>query len=94
MGPGGISPWSLLLILVIVLLLFGTKKLRNVGTDLGGALKGFKSAMSDGEKAAKEGQDSQESQEGLEEGDNTSSASSSTAQREQVKDKDQSGGNA
>lgn len=52
MGPGGISPWSLLLILVIVLLLFGTKKLRNVGTDLGGALKGFKSAMKDGEKEA------------------------------------------
>ncbi len=46
MGFGGISVWSLLLILVIVLLLFGTKKLRNVGTDLGGAIKGFKGAMS------------------------------------------------
>jgi len=54
MGPGGISPWSLLLILVIVLLLFGTKKLRNIGGDLGGALKGFKSAMKDGEKEANE----------------------------------------
>ena len=50
MGFGGISIWSLLLILVIVLLLFGTKKLRNIGTDLGGAIKGFKSAMSEGEK--------------------------------------------
>lgn len=58
MGPGGISPWSLLLILVIVLLLFGTKKLRNVGTDLGGALKGFKSAMKDGEKEANEAKES------------------------------------
>lgn len=58
MGPGGISPWSLLLILVIVLLLFGTKKLRNVGTDLGGALKGFKSAMKDGEKEANETKES------------------------------------
>ena len=94
MGPGGISPWSILLILLIVLLLFGTKKLRNVGTDLGGALKGFKSAMGDGEKEAKEGQEGQESQEGLEADDDTTSASSSTARREQVKDKDQSGGNA
>ena len=50
MGFGGISIWSLLLILVIVLLLFGTKKLRNIGTDLGGAIKGFKSAMNEGEK--------------------------------------------
>lgn len=58
MGPGGISPWSLLLILVIVLLLFGTKKLRNVGTDLGGALKGFKSAMKDGEKEANDAKQS------------------------------------
>lgn len=50
MGFGGISIWSLLLILVIVLLLFGTKKLRNIGGDLGGAIKGFKSAMNEGEK--------------------------------------------
>lgn len=44
---GGISIWQILIILVIVILLFGTKKLRNVGTDLGGALKGFKKAMSE-----------------------------------------------
>lgn len=50
MGLGGISPWSLILILVIVLLLFGTKKLRNLGSDLGGAFKGFKSAMNDEEE--------------------------------------------
>ena len=43
------SFWELLLILVIVVLLFGTKKLKNIGTDLGGALKGFRSAMRDGE---------------------------------------------
>ncbi|MGD1990345.1 MAG: twin-arginine translocase TatA/TatE family subunit [Chromatiales bacterium] len=48
MGFGGISIWSLILILVIVLLLFGTKRLRNVGTDLGGAIKGFRKAMKDG----------------------------------------------
>jgi sec-independent protein translocase protein TatA len=50
MGMGGISIWQLLIILVIVLLLFGTKKLKNIGSDLGGAVKGFRSAMGDGEK--------------------------------------------
>lgn len=45
MGIGGISIWQLLFILIIVLLVFGTKKLRNVGGDLGGAIRGFKDAM-------------------------------------------------
>jgi sec-independent protein translocase protein TatA len=44
MGP---SVWSIVVILLIVVLLFGTKKLRNIGGDLGSALKGFKKAMSD-----------------------------------------------
>ena len=48
----GISIWQLVIILLIVALLFGTKKLRNIGSDLGGAVKGFKGAMKDGEKAA------------------------------------------
>ena len=48
MGFGGIGPGSLILILVIVILLFGTKKLRNVGGDLGGALKSFRKAVKDG----------------------------------------------
>lgn len=47
MGFGGIGIWQLVIILVIVVMLFGTKKLRNLGSDLGGALKGFKSAMKD-----------------------------------------------
>ncbi len=51
MGIGGISIWQLLIILAIVLLLFGTKRLRNLGGDLGGAVKGFKSAMREGEAA-------------------------------------------
>ena len=51
MGMGGISIWQLLIVLVIVLLLFGTKKLRNLGTDLGGAVKGFRSTMKDGASA-------------------------------------------
>ena len=44
----GISIWQLLIVLVIVLLLFGTKKLRSLGSDLGGAVKGFKGAMKAG----------------------------------------------
>ena len=47
MGLGGISIWQLLIILVIVALIFGTKKLRNIGGDLGGAIKGFKRALQD-----------------------------------------------
>lgn len=50
MGFGGISIWQLLIILVIVLLLFGTKRLRNIGSDLGSAFKGFKKSMSDEDK--------------------------------------------
>ncbi|ABZ78422.1 twin-arginine translocation protein, TatA/E family subunit [Shewanella halifaxensis HAW-EB4] len=42
---GGISIWQLLIIALIVVLLFGTKKLRSLGGDLGGAVKGFKNAM-------------------------------------------------
>lgn len=47
-----IGPWQLLIILVIVLAIFGTKKLRTLGTDLGGAVKGFRSAMSEAEETA------------------------------------------
>jgi sec-independent protein translocase protein TatA len=42
---GGFSIWHWLIVLVVVLLVFGTKKLRNIGQDLGGAVKGFKDAM-------------------------------------------------
>ena len=45
---GGLSIWHWLIVLVVVLLIFGTKKLRNIGEDLGGAVKGFKSGMKDG----------------------------------------------
>ena len=44
---GGISIWQLIIVAVIVVLLFGTKKLRGMGGDLGGAVKGFKKAMQD-----------------------------------------------
>ncbi len=42
---GSFSIWHWLIVLVIVLLVFGTKKLRNIGSDLGGAVKGFKDGM-------------------------------------------------
>jgi sec-independent protein translocase protein TatA len=45
MGLGGISMWQLLIILLIVVLVFGTKRLRTIGGDLGGALKSFRKAM-------------------------------------------------
>jgi sec-independent protein translocase protein TatA len=51
MGFGGIGIWQLLIILVIIMLVFGTKKLKNLGSDLGGAIKGFKSAMDEEGKA-------------------------------------------
>ena len=44
---GGIGPVQLLIVLAIILLLFGTKKLRNIGGDLGSAIKGFKKAISE-----------------------------------------------
>ena len=46
----GLSPSQMIILLVVVLLVFGTKKLRNAGSDLGAAVKGFKKAMSDEEK--------------------------------------------
>ena len=54
MGFGGINIWQLLIILVIVRLLFGTKRLRGLGGDLGSAIKGFKKAMTDENDADKD----------------------------------------
>jgi sec-independent protein translocase protein TatA len=50
----GISIWQLLILLAVVILIFGTKKLKNVGGDLGSAIKGFKSAVKDGDDNAKQ----------------------------------------
>ena len=49
---GNISIWQLLIVLVIVVLLFGTKRLKSIGTDLGGAIKGFKKAVNENEQDA------------------------------------------
>lgn len=49
----GISIWQLLIVLVIVILLFGTKRLRSLGSDLGGAIKSFRAAIKEGEETEK-----------------------------------------
>jgi len=49
---GGLSIWHWLIVLLVVVLIFGTKKLRNIGQDLGGAVKGFKDGMKTGDDAA------------------------------------------
>ena len=50
MGLGGISIWQLLIVLAIVVLLFGTKRLGSIGSDLGAAIKGFKKSVKDDDK--------------------------------------------
>lgn len=63
---GGIGVWQLLIVVLIVVLLFGTKKLRGLGGDLGSAVKGFKNAMGDNEQdIAKDKQDADFEQEAL-----------------------------
>ena len=51
---GSFSIWHWLIVLLIVVMVFGTKKLRNMGSDLGGAVKGFKDGMKDGSMSAEE----------------------------------------
>jgi sec-independent protein translocase protein TatA len=52
---GSLSIWHWLIVLVIVMLIFGTKKLRNMGADLGGAVRGFKDGMREGAEKSPEG---------------------------------------
>lgn len=87
MGLGGISVWQLLIILAIVVLLFGTKKLRGMGGDLGAAVKSFKGAMKDGEEGKPETlePDAPEHQESI--ADNAAD----TSANESAKAKDNSG---
>jgi sec-independent protein translocase protein TatA len=61
-GFFGISIWKLAIVLLIVVLIFGTKRLKSIGSDLGGAIKGFKKSMdSDGDKSDGEAQQRLES---------------------------------
>ena len=48
---GALNIWKWLIILAIIFVIFGTKKLKTMGSDLGGAVKGFKNAMDDGKKS-------------------------------------------
>lgn len=82
----GISPMQLLIILAIVVLLFGTKKLRGMGGDLGGALKGFKKAMSDDEKDADFKKADEESDQKVE--DKSSEADDSTIKQTKSEQKE------
>jgi len=52
---GSLSIWHWLIVLLIVVMVFGTKKLKNIGSDLGGAVKGFKDGMKDGSSDAAAG---------------------------------------
>ena len=52
MGLGGLHIWHLLIILGIVIVIFGTKRLKTLGSDLGGAIKGFRKAMDQDDKGA------------------------------------------
>jgi sec-independent protein translocase protein TatA len=79
MGLGGISIWQLLIVLAIVILLFGTKKLKNIGSDLGGAVKGFKGAMKDAQDAAKD-----DSPEKIEKADDNVIEGESTREKDKV----------
>lgn len=83
---GGISIWQLLIVLLIVVLLFGTKKLKTIGGDLGSAVKGFKKAMTEKDADFEDEQDKpQTTQEKVENKDASASPSSqrSTASKEQ-----------
>lgn len=74
---GGIGIWQLVIILLIVLMLFGTKKLKNLGSDLGGALKGFKTAIKD--------DDAEKTEEESETADGETIESESTAKKVETK---------
>jgi sec-independent protein translocase protein TatA len=59
---GSFSIWHWLIVLLVVVLIFGTKKLRNIGQDLGGAVKGFKEGMKTGDSEAPDGKEAEPSQ--------------------------------
>ena len=86
---GGISIWQLLIVLGIIILIFGTKKLRNVGGDLGGAVKGFKKAMSEDDKDDKEKNDSAQRQVRHDEQGETYDVKPEQRSSERVEDKEE-----
>ncbi|WP_016957075.1 Sec-independent protein translocase subunit TatA [Catenovulum agarivorans] len=85
---GGISIWQLLIVLIIVVLLFGTKKLKNLGSDLGAAIKGFKDEYKGEEQNTKEETDITEKKEQtkIEEKQSTATPSANTTTDKQKVD--------
>ncbi len=81
MGIGGISMWQLLILLLIVVLVFGTKRLRNMGGDLGAAVKGFRKGM----------EDVQQDDEKLEPDQITSEPAAKTTTEEEAREKELKG---
>lgn len=65
MGLGGVSIWQLLIILIIVVVLFGTKRLRNIGTDLGSAIRGFRNSIKENQEQGADAQFPEGSQQQL-----------------------------
>jgi sec-independent protein translocase protein TatA len=84
MGIGGISIWQLLIILAIVIMIFGTKKLKSLGTDLGSAVKGFRQSVTD----KSENKDSNESAQAATEDTLQQSESNETQKKQQTKAKE------
>jgi len=82
MGIGGISMWQLLILLLIVVLVFGTKRLRNMGGDLGAAVKGFRKGMEDPNGGAEEKLEPDQ----LEANENAESAAEKPAKNKQSSD--------
>lgn len=84
----GISIWQLLILLVIVVLVFGTKRLRNLGGDVGSALKDFRGAMKDEDKDNKDADDSSEDDPNVVNHVNRDNASSSDADKSESERRD------
>jgi sec-independent protein translocase protein TatA len=86
---GGISIWQLLIIAVIVVLLFGTKKLRNLGGDLGSAVKGFKNAIGDEKSSNDDNVVSKEEANSDTLGDSSNTANEASKSKENQKENSQ-----
>lgn len=82
MGLGGISIWQLLIILAIVIMLFGTKRLRSLGSDLGSAVKGFRKSMQEDDGSADKADG--EKADGDAEGDGSDEGEASTQARSEA----------
>ena len=83
MGASGISIWQLLIVLLIVVLVFGTKRIKNIGGDLGGAIKNFRKGMNEAEKIEDDLGD-------LDLGDSESSSEEDPEEEPDTKDQDSS----